>query len=218
MLPLTPRQLLQAYAMGVFPMAQQRDDPKLYWVDPEERGILPLDDFHTSHSLRKSVRKGGFEVRCDTAFQRVMELCAEPAPDRPETWINDQILLLFTELHRMGYCHSVEVWRHGDLVGGLYGLALGGAFFGESMFSRVTDASKVALVHLVARLRKGGFQLLDTQFVTEHLSRFGAIEIPRDEYQLRLSAALRQPAVFYGDLGTDDPLDLLSAQSTSQMS
>jgi leucyl/phenylalanyl-tRNA--protein transferase len=218
MLPLTPRQLLQAYAMGVFPMAQHRDDSRLYWVDPEERGILPLDTFHISHSLRKAVRKGGFEARCDTAFARVMELCAEPAPDRPETWINDEIFRLFNELHRMGHAHSVEVWRDGTLVGGLYGLALGGAFFGESMFSRATDASKVALVHLVARLIKGGFSLLDTQFVTEHLSRFGAVEIPREDYQRRLSAALRRKAVFYGDLAGDDPLALLSAQSTSQMS
>lgn len=218
MRPLTPRQLLQAYALGVFPMAQHRDDPRLYWVDPEERGILPLDGFHLPRSLRKSLRKGGFTVTCDTAFERVMQLCAEPAPDRPETWINDQILALYGELHRMGHCHSVEVWHDGQLAGGLYGLALGGAFFGESMFSRVTDASKVALVHLVARLIKGGFKLLDTQFVTEHLSRFGAIEIPRDEYQQRLAQALRAPAVFYGDLGDDDPLDLLSSQSSSQMS
>jgi leucyl/phenylalanyl-tRNA--protein transferase len=218
MRPLTPRQLLQAYAMGVFPMAQHADDPRLYWVDPEERGILPLNGFHIPRSLRKSVRNGGFAVTCDTAFERVMQLCAEPAPDRPETWINGQILQLYCELHRMGHCHSVEVWKDGLLAGGLYGLALGGAFFGESMFSRVTDASKVALVHLVARLNKGGFQLLDTQFVTEHLSRFGAIEIPRDDYQRLLTKALKAPAAFHCDLGADDPLDLLSAQSTSQMS
>jgi len=216
--PLTPRQLLQAYAMGVFPMAEHRDNPRLYWVDPEERGILPLNRFHVPKSLKKAVRKGDFAVTCDTAFQRVMELCAEPAPDRPETWINDQILQLYCELHHMGHCHSVEVWQDGKLAGGLYGLALGGAFFGESMFSRVTDASKVALVHLVARLRKGGFTLLDTQFVTEHLSRFGAIEIPREDYQVMLARALRVRAEFHCDLGADDPLDLLSSQSTSQMS
>lgn len=216
--PLTPRQLLQAYAMGVFPMAQHRDDSRLYWVDPEDRGILPLDGLHVSHSLRKAVRKGGFEARCDTAFARVMELCAEPAPDRPETWINDEIFRLFNELHRQGHAHSVEIWRDGVLVGGLYGLALGGAFFGESMFSRATNASKVALVHLVARLRKGGFALLDTQFVTEHLTRLGAIEIPRQDYRRRLSAALHLRASFYGDLGGDDPLALLSAQSRTQIS
>lgn len=217
-LPLTPRQLLQAYAMGVFPMADSRDDPRLFWVDPEERGILPLDRFHIPRSLRKSLRKGGFTVTCDKDFKRVMELCAEPAPGRPDTWINGPILRLYCDLHRMGHCHSVEVRRDGRLVGGLYGLALGGAFFGESMFSRVADASKVALAHLVARLRKGGFVLLDTQFVTDHLSRFGAVEIPRDDYLRRLAGALKVRAVFHCDLDGNDPLDLPSAQSTSQMS
>lgn len=216
--PLTAEQLLRAYALGIFPMARRRDDPRIYWVDPEERGILPLDEFHIPRSLRKTVRQGVFEIRCDTAFQQVMELCAEAAPDRPDTWINDPILQLFIELHHQGRAHSVEAWQGDKLVGGLYGLSLGGAFFGESMFSRATDASKVALVHLVARLRKGGYSLLDSQFVTDHLSRFGAIEISRADYQLRLLDALKRHGVFYGDLGAEDPLALLSTQSSTQIS
>jgi len=224
MRPLTASQLMRAYAIGVFPMARHRDDPKLVWIDPEERGILPLDEFHIPRSLRKTVRKGPFTVRCDTAFERVMRLCAEPAEDRPETWINDEILRLFIELHRMGVTHSVETWLGDELVGGLYGLSLGGAFFGESMFSRVTDASKVALVHLVARLRLGGYSLLDTQFVTDHLTRFGAREIPREEYHARLAEALQQQGVFYGDLAGGagaaggGALEALLSQSSTQIS
>jgi leucyl/phenylalanyl-tRNA--protein transferase len=190
MLSMTPEMLLRAYACGIFPMANGRDDTALYWVDPQERGILPLDAFHAPRSLLKVVRQQRFEVRIDTAFTTVLALCAEPTDDRPETWINDQIIALFTQLHRMGLAHSIECWRDGVLAGGLYGLALGGAFFGESMFSRQTDASKVALCHLVAHLRRGGFSLLDTQFVTEHLSRFGTIEIPKADYQARLALAL----------------------------
>jgi leucyl/phenylalanyl-tRNA--protein transferase len=196
MLTLTPHQLLRAYAIGVFPMARHHDDSRLFWVDPEERGILPLDSFHVSRSLARTLRRGVFEMRIDTAFESVMRLCAEPAPDRPETWINDEILRLFIELHHQGYAHSIETWRDDVLVGGLYGLALGGAFFGESMFSRVTDASKAALVHLVERLRADGFTLLDTQFVTSHLQRFGAIEIPRMQYLHRLAEALDLPVKF----------------------
>lgn len=196
MRPLNPDLLLRAYAMGIFPMARARDDAKLYWVDPEKRGILPLDGFHLPRSLRKTLRQGVFDVRVDTAFAEVMDGCAASAPGRPDTWINGEIVRLFTELHRRGMAHSVESWCDGQLMGGLYGLALGGAFFGESMFSRATDASKVALVHLVARLKAGGFALLDTQFVTDHLARFGTTEIPRDEYHHRLDHALRLPAVF----------------------
>lgn len=194
--PLTADLLLRAYAMGLFPMARTRDDPTLYWIDPPERGILPLEAFRIPRSLRKTLRSGRFEMRCDTAFEQVMRLCGQPAPDRPDTWINDEIVRLFVELHRLGLAHSVETWRDGRLVGGLYGLALGGLFCGESMFSRETDASKVALVHLVARLRQGGFTLLDVQFVTDHLRQFGTIEIPRDDYQARLAEAIQHNAYF----------------------
>ncbi|MEO0036471.1 MAG: hypothetical protein RLZZ501_2494 [Pseudomonadota bacterium] len=193
---LSLERLVEAYACGVFPMARERDDPRLYWVDPEWRGILPLDSFHVPHRLGRTLRRGGIEVRCDTAFDAVIRACGAPAPDRPDSWINAEIVRLFGALHRAGLAHSVESWQDGHLVGGLYGLALGGAFFGESMFSRATDASKLALVHLVARLKQGGFCLLDTQFVTEHLRQFGAIEIPRAEYRRRLAAALARPARF----------------------
>lgn len=194
MLILTPEILLRAYACGVFPMARSRTDGQLYWVDPQERGVLPLDAFHASRSLLKTVRQDLFEVRIDTAFAEVLDGCAELTGDRPETWINDQIITLFTQLHHMGLAHSIECWQEGSLVGGLYGLALGRAFFGESMFSRRTDASKVALCHLVARLRRGGFTLLDTQFVTEHLSHFGTLEIPKADYIVQLGQALRGTA------------------------
>lgn len=196
MFPLTAEMLLKAYATGIFPMARSRHDAKLYWIDPDQRGIIPLESFHVPRSLKKTLRKGVFEVRCDSAFEAVMRACAEPTPDRPDTWINEEIIRLFLELHRLGLAHSVETWRDGRLVGGLYGLSLGAAFFGESMFSRVSDASKVALVHLVARLRRGGYVLLDTQFVTEHLERFGACEIPRHEYLALLARAVEGRGVF----------------------
>lgn len=193
---LTPDILLRAYAMGLFPMAQTRDDPKLHWVDPEERGILPLDQFHIPRSLKKTLKQGRYRIRVDTAFRAVVEGCAESKHGREETWINDPIIDLFCGLHGMGLAHSVESWDGDTLAGGLYGLALGGAFFGESMFSRRTDASKVALVDLVARLKLGGSVLLDTQFITDHLSRFGVVEIPRHQYKALLAVALRQPAAF----------------------
>ena len=193
---LTPDLLLRAYALGIFPMAESRQQAELHWIDPKRRGILPLDGLHIPRSLRKTLRRGDFEIRVDTAFIPVIERCAEAEANRPETWINDQIIDLFGALHRRGIAHSVECWSDGTLVGGLYGLALGQAFFGESMFSRATDASKVALVDLVARLRRGGFTLLDTQFITDHLSRFGAVEIPRREYLGRLHKAINQPASF----------------------
>ncbi|MBR9970276.1 leucyl/phenylalanyl-tRNA--protein transferase [Magnetospirillum sulfuroxidans] len=193
---LTPDILLRAYAMGLFPMAQTRDDPKLYWIDPDERGILPLDRFHIPRSLKKTLKQGRYQIRVDTAFRTVLEGCAEAKQGREETWINNQIADLFCHLHAMGLAHSVESWDGDTLVGGLYGLALGGAFFGESMFSRRTDASKVALVDLVARLKLGGTVLLDTQFITDHLSRFGVVEIPRYHYKELLAAALQQPATF----------------------
>ncbi len=193
---ITPELLLRAYAVGLFPMAESRDDPILFWVDPHFRGVLPLDGFYVPRSLRKVLRQGRFEVRCDGAYREVMENCAQSTPDRPNTWINSEILDLYVSLFDMGYAHSIECWFDGELVGGLYGVALGGAFFGESMFTRANDASKVALAHLVARLRLGGFSLLDTQFLTDHLARFGALEVPRADYKQMLQAALRRQAHF----------------------
>lgn len=212
--PVTPDLLLRAYASGVFPMARSRRGRTLYWVDPDERGIIPLDGFHAPRSLLRTVRRGRFTVTVDTAFRDIIEGCAAPGPGRAETWINDKILELFLDLHRMGYAHSVECWRDGALLGGLYGLQLGSAFFGESMFSRATDASKVALCHLVARLIGGGFTLLDTQFITEHLERFGALEIGRADYHRRLSDALRRQARFDGDYPPERVASLLTQSST----
>jgi leucyl/phenylalanyl-tRNA---protein transferase len=192
--PLTPEILLRAYAEGLFPMAERRDDPALYWVSPEQRGILPLDSFHVSKRLARTVRGDHFTVTTDAAFVDVMRACAEPVPGRDQSWINAEILRLYTALHAAGRAHSVECWQAGALVGGLYGVSLGGAFFGESMFSRARDASKVALVHLVAQLIRGGYVLLDTQFLTTHLAQFGAMEIPRLAYLARLREALTVPA------------------------
>jgi leucyl/phenylalanyl-tRNA---protein transferase len=177
-------------------MGEGRDDPRLFLVDPDIRGVLPLDDFHVSRSLARTVRADRFTIRVDTAFAQVMDLCAAPAPGRTSTWINSPIFLLYATLHRMGYAHSVECWLEDELVGGLYGVSLQGAFFGESMFSRATDASKVALVHLVARLRRGGYRLLDAQFVTPHLRQFGIMEIERDDFQVLLKSALSVEANF----------------------
>lgn len=188
--------LLRAYRHGLFPMAEGRAGEKLYWLDPIKRGVLPLDGFHLSRRLLRTVLSGPYTVTADRNFAGTIAGCATPVPDRTDTWINPQIEQLFTELFRMGYAHSVETWQNGTLVGGLYGVALGGAFFGESMFSFARDASKVALVHLVARLRLGGFTLLDTQFVTDHLTQFGATEIPRDLYKQQLAAAVDEPAVW----------------------
>jgi leucyl/phenylalanyl-tRNA--protein transferase len=191
-----PRELLDCYASGVFPMADAREDERVFLIDPQHRGVLPLERFHVPRRLARTVRQDPFEVRIDTAFPEVVALCAEAAPDRRQTWINRPIESLYAELHALGHAHSVECWRAGRLVGGLYGVALKGAFFGESMFSRATDASKVALVHLAARLIAGGFTLLDTQFLTEHLTQFGAEEIARREYQRRLARALAAQADF----------------------
>jgi leucyl/phenylalanyl-tRNA--protein transferase len=196
MTTITPDILLKAYAAGIFPMAESADDDTIYWIDPDHRGIIPLDRFHVPRRLRRTVRTQRFEVRVDTAFGDVLDACAQSAPERPTTWINDRIRTLYGGLHASGHCHSIECWRDGRLVGGLYGVSLGSAFFGESMFSRETDASKVALVHLVARLVSGGYTLLDTQFVTEHLTRFGAIEIPRDAYRKLLTDALDRTGDF----------------------
>jgi leucyl/phenylalanyl-tRNA--protein transferase len=193
---LTPEILLRAYAEGLFPMAERRGDPTLYWVSPDKRGIIPLEGFHVPRRLARTVRSNVFQLTTDRCFRQVMEACAAPAPGRTESWINDEILRLYTALHASGHAHSVECWRDGELVGGLYGVRLGAAFFGESMFSRCRDASKVALVHLVAGLRRGGFALLDTQFTTAHLARFGAIEIPRERYLLKLHDALNREAAW----------------------
>ncbi len=209
--------LLRAYAYGVFPMAESQDDPELYWIDPEQRGILPLDGFHVPKRLARTVKAGAFTVTADRAFADVMRGCAAPAPDRDGTWINDRIFALYNELHERGDAHSVECWLDGELVGGLYGVSLGAAFFGESMFSRARDASKVALVHLVGRLRAGSYRLLDTQFVTEHLSQFGAVEIPRTEYRRMLHDAVVRDADFYC-WPLDGVSPILALQSSTQIS
>ena|SRR5579864_4414124 len=200
---LTPEILLKVYQAGIFPMAESADDPELFWVDPKRRGILPLDGFHLSRRLRRVVRRDRFEVRVDSDFSATLAGCAEATEKRPNTWINAEIVRLYTALFARGAAHSVESWQDGALVGGLYGVSIGGAFFGESMFSRVTDASKVALVHLVALLRHGGYRLLDMQFLTPHLAQFGAIEVPRAQYQSLLATALRYRCVFPLGFGAD---------------
>lgn len=198
MTPLDPDLLLRAYTIGVFPMAESRTAPDVYWVEPKRRGVLPLDGFHLSRSLAKTVRSDRFTVTCDQAFSEVVALCAEPVPGRPDSWISPQIERAYGILHRRGNAHSIECWHDGVLVGGLYGVKLGAAFFGESMFSTERDASKVALVKLVETLRRGGFTLLDTQFLTAHLSSFGAVEVPRDRYLTLLESALGREAFWHG--------------------
>ncbi|MDA8051068.1 MAG: leucyl/phenylalanyl-tRNA--protein transferase [Rhodospirillales bacterium] len=193
-LQVSPELMLRAYRAGLFPMAETRRGERLYWLDPEFRGVLPLGRFHLPRRLARTVLKGPFRVTADRNFPAVIGACARRRPGREDTWINAEVESLFNELARRGHAHSVECWEEGELVGGLYGVALGGAFFGESMFSVRPDASKVALVHLVARLRLGGFRLLDTQFVTSHLAQFGAIEIPREAYRAELVVAVEVPA------------------------
>ena len=210
---ITADLLLQAYRVGVFPMGERRDDPKLHWLDPRLRAVLPLDGFHLSQRLARTVRTGKFDVTADTAFSETMRACAEPRPGHPESWINEPIIDLYTELHRRGHAHSIEC-RIGDrLVGGLYGVSVGAAFFGESMFSRERDASKVAMVHLVARLIQGGFRLLDCQFMTEHLRSFGAIEIPREAFRALLADAIDHPATFQRELGGAEPCAIVQANT-----
>jgi leucyl/phenylalanyl-tRNA--protein transferase len=216
LLEITPEVLLKAYAVGIFPMAESADDPGLYWIEPEARGIIPLDAFHLPRRLARTVAADTFEVRIDSDFDAVIAGCAEAVEDRPKTWINDRIRRLYGELFRIGHCHTVETWRDGRLVGGLYGVRLGAAFFGESMFSRERDASKVALVHLVARLKAGGFRLLDTQFTTKHLKQFGAIDVDRRVYQRMLEVAIAGEADFYRLAGGATGDDIL--QSVSQTS
>lgn len=192
MTEITPDILLRAYALGIFPMAEGRDDPEIHWVDPRRRGIFPLEGFHISRSLRRRILTCGWEVTVDRDFAGVLDGCA----DRPETWINDRIRALYLDLYRLGFAHSQEVWEGSALIGGVYGVSLGGAFFGESMFSRRTDASKVALAWLVHRLRAGDYALFDVQFLTPHLASLGAVEIPRNRYRQALAAALVLPARF----------------------
>lgn len=196
LLEITPQVLLKAYACGIFPMAESADDPQLYWIEPQARGLLPLDSVIVPSRLRRTIRQTPYQVRINTAFDGIIEGCAASRPGRQTTWINTRIRNLYRDLHKLGYCHTVEVWDGARLVGGLYGVALGGAFFGESMFSDVRDASKLALVHLCARLIHGGFVMLDTQFVTDHLRQFGTIEVNRVEFHGQLDAALKVKADF----------------------
>src|SRR5215211_7209113 len=190
LIEITPEVLLKAYACGIFPMAESAEDPALYWIEPERRGVVPLEGFRIPGRLARTVRSDRFTVVCNRAFDDVIDGCAEPQPGRQRTWINTRIRNLYRGLYQLGHCHTVEAYDGETLVGGLYGVTLGGAFFGESMFHRARDASKVALVHLVARLRAGGFKLLDTQFVTDHLKTFGGVEVPRRQYHKLLEAAL----------------------------
>lgn len=209
---LSAELLLSAYAAGIFPMGSDSDPDTLYWVDPPKRGVLPLDRLHVSKSLRKAIRRGGFEVRINHDFIGTMRDCA----DRSETWINDAIVESYADLHRRGFAHSVEIWQEEQRIGGLYGVSLGAGFFGESMFSRVPDASKIALVWLVARLRAGGFLLLDTQFTTDHLERLGALEIPRKDYKHILARAIGTGARFH-DLDEAAPADQVLALATAAL-
>jgi leucyl/phenylalanyl-tRNA--protein transferase len=212
LLDLTPEVLLKAYACGIFPMAENADDPALYWIEPEKRGIIPLETFHIPSRLARTVRNTPYTVTCDRDFAGVMDGCAAPGPQRARTWINSRIRELYGALFEIGHCHSVEVYERDRLVGGLYGVSLGSAFFGESMFHVARDASKIALVHLVARLKAGGYVLLDTQFLTDHLKTFGALEVPRARYHRMLTAALKDEAddgkAFGGEMSGVDALRL----------
>jgi leucyl/phenylalanyl-tRNA--protein transferase len=197
LLEITPQVLLKAYACGIFPMAESADDPALYWIEPQARGILPLRRVHVPKRLRRTIRHAPYEILIDTDFHGVLDGCAQSRPGRRSTWINQRIRALYAELFELGHCHTVEVWHDGRLAGGLYGVELGGAFFGESMFSNLRDASKIALIHLCARLAYGGFTLLDTQFVTDHLRQFGTVEVERAEFQRELDKALKVRADFF---------------------
>ena len=212
---LTPELILQAYAQGLFPMAYNAESPYVHWICPEERGQLSIEDIHFSKKLVKTVRQAPYTIKINHDFSGVIAMCAETTSERPETWINESIRDVFIKLHKMGHAHSIEAWREtedGDeLVGGLYGLAIGGAFFGESMFSRATDASKIALVHLVARLWKGGFTLLDTQFVNDHLKQFGVYEVTHEQYQMQLEEAVAVEADFLLNSEDVNERDLVTA-------
>jgi leucyl/phenylalanyl-tRNA--protein transferase len=217
MIEITPQVLLKAYSCGIFPMAESADDPALYWIEPQQRGVLPIHDSHFPRRLLRTLRTTPFTVKIDTDFEGVIDGCSAPRLGRTSTWINKRIRNLYRELFQRGACHTIEVW-HGDrLIGGLYGVALKAAFFGESMFSFERDASKIALAHLVARLRVGGFELLDTQFTTEHLKQFGTIEIQRDDFQVVLEKALTREASFHSlrpDATGEDVVKILSAPKT----
>ncbi len=211
---ITPEVLLKAYACGIFPMAESADDPALYWIEPEQRGIIPLNGFHVSSRLARTVRTTPLTVYVDRDFDAVIDGCAEPAPERDKTWINARIRKIYRALFDIGHCHTVEVYDGDHLVGGLYGVSLGRAYFGESMFHRVTDASKIALVHLIARLRAGGFKLCDTQYVTDHLKTFGAVDVPKKRYHRMLEEALTGDADFSA-LPTDRPIS--GAEALAQL-
>jgi leucyl/phenylalanyl-tRNA--protein transferase len=206
---ITPQILLRAYAAGIFPMAENAEDNALYWVEPDERGILPLDGLKVSRSLRKTVRQKRFTVRVDSDFAAVIKACAARTRERQSTWINQRIVSLYTQLHRLGCCHSIECWKDDRLAGGLYGVRIGAVFFGESMFARERDASKVALVHLVARLNAGGFRLLDAQFVNPHLATLGAVAVPKADYHNMLEPLLGVDADFFAFTGDGDPAAVL---------
>ena len=208
---ITPEVLLKAYACGIFPMAESADDPALYWIEPEKRGIIPLDTFHVPSRLARTVRSDRFNIAVNRDFEGVLDGCAEPQPGRSRTWINARIRVLYRKLYDIRHCHSIEAYENGELAGGLYGVCLGRAFFGESMFHRARDASKVALVHLVARLIKGGFELLDTQYVTEHLKSFGAVEVSRRRYRTMLDKAIAGAPADFLKLPYDRPVSGVEA-------
>ena len=209
MTSITPQVLLKAYAAGIFPMAESAEDNALYWIEPEERGVIPLDGLHVSRSLKRKVKRRTFEVRIDSDFGQVIEACAAKTSGRQTTWINTRIRSLYAQLHKLGFCHTVECWQGPELVGGLYGVSIGAAFFGESMFSRVADASKVALVHLVARLNAGGYRLLDAQFLNSHLKTLGAIAVSKQRYHELLEPALEASADYSRFAGDADPMEVL---------
>lgn len=210
MIEITPHVLLKAYTCGIFPMAESADDPALYWIEPQARGILPLNAIHVPRRLARTIRSTPLDVRIDTDFEAVIEGCAATRPGRRSTWINSRIRTLYRDLFAMGHCHTIEVWEGDEMVGGLYGVEVGAAFFGESMFSTRRDASKIALVHLSARLIHGGFNLLDTQFVTDHLRQFGTVEIDREEFHRRLDEALKTKGEFLS-LSRDAPREQVLA-------
>lgn len=218
---LTPELVIQGYSLGVFPMARHRDAIDVQWVSPMIRGVLPLDGVHVPGRLKKTIRRRPYRIRVDADFEAVIRACAQPRANRSDTWINNQIIRVFCQLHKLGYAHSVEAWRDGELVGGLYGMALGGVFFGESMFSSETDSSKIALVHLLALLKRGNFALLDTQFVTDHLRQFGAKEISGAVYLRQLHDALGRRSSFYSNLLEDElesSVEAVLTQSSTQTS
>ncbi len=216
MIAITPQVLLKAYSCGIFPMAESADDPALYWIEPQHRGILPLDRIHIPRRLARTIRTAPVVVRIDTDFEGVISGCASSRPGRRSTWINARIRSLYRELFDLGHCHTVEVWADGKLVGGLYGVALGSAFFGESMFSTERDVSKIALVHLAARLLAGRFKLLDTQFVTDHLKQFGTIEVERGAFQNLLSEAMIGRGDFMAMPVTTSPEQILAIIEAAQ--